>query len=380
MSTQTQIAVMSSGRPSEKVGTASEQSDRSICIVGAYPNNARGSRGVSEDLCDQLSAAGWKTRIVSRRTSRAGRVFDMMWACWNERKNYQVVAVDLYSGAAFYWALAVCWILRRAGKPYILMLHGGNLPKFADSKPHLVSKLLASARAVITPSGYLAQQMREYYEGIQVFPNALMLRRYACRVRDQIAPRLVWLRAFHRVYNPELAIQTLAILRREIPDIQLTMIGPDKGDGSLEKARQQAQRLGVTGNLTLMGSVPKVDVPAKLAEADIFLNTSRVDNTPVSVLEAMACGMCIVSSDVGGIPHLLQSEHDALLVPTDDPEEMARAVRRIVTDINLARRLSLNARKSAEQFDWSVVTPRWEALLESVIYSNVKARETFSHL
>jgi glycosyltransferase involved in cell wall biosynthesis len=121
-------------------------------------------------------------------------------------------------------------------------------------------------------------------------------------------------------------------------------------------------------------------VPAKLADADIFLNTSRVDNTPVSVLEAMASGMCIVSTDVGGIPHLLQPEQDALLVPTDDPEQMARAVRRIVTDANLARRLSLNARKSAEQFDWSVVTPRWEALLESVIYSNVKARESFSHL
>jgi Glycosyltransferase len=93
------------------------------------------------------------------------------------------------------------------------------------------------------------------------------------------------------------------------------------------------------------------------------LNTSRVDNTPVSVLEAMACGLCVVSTNVGGISYLLEDGHDALLVPSNDPSAMAAAVHRILVEPSLAKHLSYNARKKSEQFDWSNILPQWEALL-----------------
>ena len=69
-----------------------------------------------------------------------------------------------------------------------------------------------------------------------------------------------------------------------------------------------------------------MQVPSELNEFDIFLNTTFVDNTPVSVLEAMACGLCVVSTDVGGLSFLLEHEGDALLVPPDNPKAMAAAV------------------------------------------------------
>jgi glycosyltransferase involved in cell wall biosynthesis len=97
--------------------------------------------------------------------------------------------------------------------------------------------------------------------------------------------------------------------------------------------------------------------------ADIFLNTTNVDNTPVSIMEAMASGLCIVSTNVGGISYLLEHERDALLVPPDDPEAMAGAVRRLLTEPELAARLSNNARRKAEEFDWATVLPKWKELL-----------------
>jgi glycosyltransferase involved in cell wall biosynthesis len=150
------------------------------------------------------------------------------------------------------------------------------------------------------------------------------------------------------------------------------MIGPDKGDGSLQRTRQEAESLGLSAHLTLAGSVPKQQVPEKLAEADIFLNTSGADNTPVSVMEAMACGLCIVSTDVGGIPYLLASETDALLVPPDDVAAMALAVRRILEQPALAERLSLNARRNAVRFDWEAITPQWDHLLRSVVHADTQ--------
>src|SRR5262249_6851279 len=156
---------------------------------------------------------------------------------------------------------------------------------------------------------------------------------------------MVWLRAFHGIYNPSLALKLEASLVADFPDIRLAMIGPDKGDGSLQRLQQLAAELGLADRITLHGRVPKAEVPDWLNRGNVFLNTSNMDNTPVSVLEAMACGLCIVSTNVGGIPYLLEHEHDALLVPSGDPAAMATAVRRILTEPGLAERLSRNARQ-----------------------------------
>src|SRR5207237_3002706 len=106
-------------------------------------------------------------------------------------------------------------------------------------------------------------------------------------------PSLVWLRSFHTIYNPQLAPRTVARLSNDFPNIHLTMVGPDRGDQSLAATRQVATMLGVGNRIDVVGGVPKAEVPNVLSKADIFLNTTNFDNTPVSVLEAMACGLVI---------------------------------------------------------------------------------------
>jgi glycosyltransferase involved in cell wall biosynthesis len=96
------------------------------------------------------------------------------------------------------------------------------------------------------------------------------------------------------------------------------------------------------------------------------LNTSKVDNAPRSVVEAMACGLCVTSTDVGGVACFLDDGKDALLVSPDDPEAMANAVVRILSDSKLAESLSRNGRRKAESHDWSIVMPEWERLFQEV--------------
>jgi len=168
--------------------------------------------------------------------------------------------------------------------------------------------------------------------------------------------------AEHRIVANWLDV-ILASLTPRYPGARLTMVGPDKGDGSFGNTRQLAEDLGVDDRSAFPGAVAKTEVPTWLNRGDVFLNTTNVDNTPVSVLEAMACGLCVVSTNVGGIPYLLEHERDALLVPPDDPEAMTTAVRRLLADPALAEKLSRNARKKAEQCDWSIVLPQWDAVL-----------------
>ena len=95
-----------------------------------------------------------------------------------------------------------------------------------------------------------------------------------------------------------MAALVAADLRRQFPGITLRMVGTDAGDGSLWETRQLVDDLDLQRNVTIGHGVPKHEVPYVLATADVFLNTTHFDNAPVSVVEAMACGMCIVSTDV----------------------------------------------------------------------------------
>ena len=103
-----------------------------------------------------------------------------------------------------------------------------------------------------------------------------------------------------------------------------------------------------------------------LHSSSIYILPSYNEGLPMSVLEAMACGLCVISTNVGGIPYMLKHEYDALLVPSDDDTLMAKAVRRFLTEDGLAERLSGNSRQKVEQFDWSNILAKWESLLSDV--------------
>jgi glycosyltransferase involved in cell wall biosynthesis len=344
---------------------------RSLLMVGNFLSGTLVTRSVCEDLAGRLAENGWHVRTTSARLNRVFRLTDMVLAALRHQRSYQVAQVDVYSGAAFLWAETVCAVLRLLGKRYILTLHGGNLPWFAQRHPGRVRRLLRSASAVTTPSGFLFEQMKLLRADLELIPNPVDVRRYAFRLRNQPKPALIWLRAFHAIYNPSLAPRVVELLAADYPDVKLCMIGPDKGDGSLGETQAVADSLGVSGRISYPGGVPKACVGEALNRGDIFLNTTNIDNTPVSVLEAMACGLPVVSTNVGGIPYLLSHEKTGLLVPPDNPQAMATSVSRLLDEPELAARLSQNGLRKASECDWKTVLPRWERLVERVAEAGV---------
>lgn len=336
-----------------------------VLFVGTHLLPTAGNRSVGEGLADGLARSGFQVTLTSRVRSRPLRVLDMLVTAWRCRDNYDVAQVDVYSGAAFRWAEWVARVIRAARKPYILTLHGGNLPEFAKRNPVRVARLLGSAAAVTAPSEYLADAMRLVRSDVRILPNPLDLDLYVYRERTLLKPRLVWLRAFHRIYNPVLAVRVLAEVTAHTSDVRLTMIGPDK-DGSAADVRAEARKLGVLSQIVFTGGIAKSDVPRWLTAGDIFLNTTTIDNAPVSIIEAMAIGLPIVSTNVGGIPYLVEDGRNGILVPANDAKAMARAVIRLLNEPSLATIISRNARAKAETFGWDSVLPQWERLLLEV--------------
>lgn len=336
-----------------------------ILMVGNFLSGWDGRRTYAEDLAERLESAGLTVLSSSRFAFQPARLADMVLAALGTRGRYRIAVVDVYSGRAFLWAEAAARAARAAGKRIILALHGGALPEFAARHPGRVARLLVAADAVVAPSAYLRDALQPFRCDIRLIPNAIDLSAYPFRPRRGVLPRLVWLRAFHSMYDPALAVRVLAGLRRSYPGAVLSMYGADK-DGSLASTRRLAEKLGVADAVQFPGAVPKQRVGEALAAADIFLNTTQIDNTPVSVIEAMACGLCVVSTNAGGVPHLVRHGVDGLLVPPGQPGLMVEAVRQLLADEALCSRLSLAARERAEQFSWQRILPQWLELLESV--------------
>ncbi len=214
----------------------------------------------------------------------------------------------------------------------------------------------------IAPSSYLYEAFRKNgYTNLKYIPNTIELQLYTESLKKFDVPKLLWVRSFARIYNPLMAVKVFIRLRKKYPDAQLCMIGPKK-DESYEKTVRFAKKNKVEVQFT--GKLSKEEWIAVSKDYNVFINTTHFDNTPISVIEAMALGLPVVSTNVGGIPYLLQHETNALLTENNDVEDMAAQIERLFKEAKLAEVLAKNAKDTVQGFDWKVVKKQWIDLLK----------------
>lgn len=328
-------------------------------IPGIVPNPM-------EILAPYLELRGYHCSLTSATENRYLRTVDILRTIILERDQYDILCLQVYSGRSFYIEDAASWLAARLNRPVVMVLHGGGMPQFIQQNHEWVSRVLHRAAAVITPSSYLAEAVRPLGIEANIIPNLLPMEHYPFRLRRDVRPRLIWMRAFHEIYNPEMALETLRLLRKQTGQAVLTMAGQEKG--LLNGIKKKAVAAGLSENVHFVGFLDMTAKQQVFANHDIFLNTNRVDNMPISVLEAAAFGLPVIATNVGGISHLLEHEKNALLVRDGDPVEMAQAVCRLVEDAALAEKLSLAGRELAEHSDWPVVAPLWDRVFTKVRY------------
>lgn len=303
-----------------------------------------------------------KLRLVSRYKNQALRLLDMFWAILRYGRREQPVVIDTYSTLNFYYALATGILCRWLGIAYCCVLRGGNLPARLRKNPGLCKCLFGYARENIAPSGYLQEAFQQAGYLTRLIPNFIPIERYPFLQRQHLRLRLLWVRAFDATYNPQMAIQVLHQLSRKYPDAQLCMVGPDK-DGSMAACKALAGELGVSDKIVFTGRLSKQEWIALSEQYDIFISTTNFDNTPVSVIEAMALGLPVVSTKVGGVPYLIKDEVTGMLSPKGEIEPFVNQIIKLIKDKNLTKKLSLAARKKVANFSWEQVKPLWLNLL-----------------
>jgi glycosyltransferase involved in cell wall biosynthesis len=310
-----------------------------------------------EYLSNQFEGEGYKVVSASSQTNSVLRLLVMLGQLIVQASKTDVLLIDTYSTSAFWYAYVSSRLAFFLKLDYIPILHGGDLPKRLKSHPQFCQRLFGNAKVNVAPSAYLLQEFKNAgYTNLIYIPNTIKLDLYTFKKRQELQPQLLWVRSFAHLYNPLLALQVLKELRFTYPKVKLSMVGPFKDD-SIEECKAFAKEHGLP--VTFTGGMKKEDWLKYAQDFDVFINTTNVDNTPVSVIEAMALGLPVVSTNVGGLPYLLDHEKEALLVSPGHVDEFTQAIIRLLDDPSLAQQLSLQGRKKVEHFDWEEVKHQW---------------------
>ena len=318
-----------------------------------------------EILSARFNESGYKVISVSASKNRYWRLADITQTLLARKREMDLVVINVYGGPSFVAEDIASFLAKSYRKPMVFVLRGGAFPDFMARFPDWTRRVLRRAQTLVAPSQYLARAVAAHGFEAKVIPNIIDISQYPYRPRQTVLPRLLWMRAFHPAYNPFMAVRVLARLRQFRPEATLCMGGQDKGmQADVERL---ASELGVGRAITFPGFL---NMEAKFREgnhADIFLNTNRIDNMPVGIVEACAMGLPVVSTSVGGIGDLLTNEETGLLVPDDDAEAMTHAILRLLNDAELAKSLSENGRGLAEKSSWLRVRPQWETTFQEAI-------------
>jgi len=345
-----------------------------IGIVGPVPPPYGGMANQLIQLSTLLKAEGANVSILQTNTAYKPRLIEKikgiravfrllpyLFRVWEITGKVDVI--HLFANSGWSWQLfsaPVVWIGWLRKTPVVVNYRGGEAKKYLDKSKHRVLPTLNKASTLVVPSGYLKKIFSDFGKEAKIIPNIIDLGRFKSKQRksfhDSSALHLVVTRNLEPIYDIPTAIKAVDILRSSIPNLTLSIAGSGPQKKELQRLVEQ---LELEDHVVLTGKLNPEEVVALYRDADIMLNPTTADNMPNSILESLACGVPVVTTNVGGIPYLVEDGKNGLMVNMGDAEGMAKAVERVVTDFMLYENIVKNGLDEAERYAWPVVRDMW---------------------
>lgn len=246
-------------------------------------------------------------------------------------------------------------IARWYGKPLILNYRSGEAEDHLRRWGRCVFWALRLTDRIVVPSGFLVDVFGKF--GFKATPigNVIDDRAIRYRLRRFAEPRILVPRALEPLYNVDCAIRAFALVQRRFPQAQLTVLG----DGSQRKQlEQQVRDLNLRG-VHFAGRVERSQIGNYYEGHDVLLNTTTIDNMPVSILEGFAAGLPIVTTAAGGIPYLVRDRENAHVVAVNDHEAAAERVIELLQRPAEVERLSRLGAVEVQKYLWDRVSRQW---------------------
>jgi glycosyltransferase involved in cell wall biosynthesis len=215
------------------------------------------------------------------------------------------------------------------------------------------------ADEVVVPSAYLVDVFAAFDLQARSIPNIFDSEQFQFRERRPLRPVFLSNRNLEPHYNVGCVLRAFKLIQDRYPVARLIVAGGGSQD---EELKRLARCLGLR-SVEFVGKIAPDRMGELYEEADIYLNGSDIDNMPASIIEAFACGLPVITTDVGGIPYIVIDQETGLLVPRGDHEAMASAAVRLLSDHSLATSMIQRARQECEErYCWGAVEDAWVEL------------------
>jgi glycosyltransferase involved in cell wall biosynthesis len=335
-------------------------SQKPLRVFIATPNGLGGRGGIdrmNDMLIDVISAAPELNVVVERLVTRGNGsvIFAPISLClalfrlWRaaRRRQVDVVHICLSLKGSAYRKIIVALFARYCGAPYVVHLHGGGFEYFwlaaGNRLRRAVDRMFVESQRIVVLGHYwvdvLAGWLPETRNKIDVFPNAT----YAATGENEPAldrrVRLTFLGELGRRKGTPQLMEALGRLA-DRHDWTATLAG----NGDVEETRASARRLGIADAVDIPGWLDAEATAQVLRRSDIIVLPTFIENLPMIILEAFACGVPVITTPVAAITEVLDHERNGLLVPVGDINALVDAIRRLIDDEDLRHRLGKAAR------------------------------------
>jgi glycosyltransferase involved in cell wall biosynthesis len=247
-------------------------------------------------------------------------------------------------------------------KKVVLNYHSGeaadHLARWRTALP-----ILRLADVVVTPSRYLVDVFARFGLPAQVVSYSIETDRFRFRERQPLRPVFLSSRNHEPLYNVACILRAFALIQQRIPEARLIVGGNGSQRSQLESL---ARDLGLC-QIEFVGRIEPEEMPAYYDRADIYLNSSNIDNMPISILEAFAAGLPVVTTNAGGIPYIVADGLTGLLVECNDHQALAERAIGLLKDPELAAKIARNAFEQSRGYRWVAVRERWLKVYRGVM-------------
>lgn len=303
----------------------------------------------------------WTAHVPGLRA--LARLFPYLWSIWRLAGRCDVIHLMANSGWSWHlFSAPVLMLAPLRGCPVIVNYRGGEARPFFERSLRWVRPFMRRAARVVVPSAYLEGVFRDFGMAAEIVPNIIDRAVFSAKDLPGRIPgtdepfRFVITRNLEPIYGIDTALKALATLRERGGNAMLEVAGSGPQEAEL---RDMARQLHLEDNVRFLGRLDRQEIVALYTRADAMLNPTTVDNMPNSVLESLACGVPVISSNVGGVPYIVKDGETALLVPVGDVNALAEAMKNLMYDSDLRERLVQQGEASISGYEWQAVAPQW---------------------
>ena len=271
-------------------------------------------------------------------------------------RRYDVIHVFSASYLSFVLAPTPAILIAKLYRRKVLLnYHSGEAEDHLRRWRRTAIPTIKLADALVVQSEYLVEVFAQFGLKAHAIYNIIDTGKFRFRERVLLRPVFLSNRNLESHYGVDRVLRAFAIIQAKVPEASLKVVGDGSQRGSLEAL---ASDLGLQ-NITFTGQVDPNSIADVYDAADIYLNGSEIDNQPLSLLEAFACGLPIVTTDAGGIPYVVSDGKTGMVVPRGDYQQMADRALRLLNDSALTKTIVEQGRQECRKYAWESVRDQW---------------------